>query len=130
MYSERWIFCVVVTFTSFFHSWSVIPLRWRKTPLDTVFLYKKGEETIKMPVWVSSPLSSILWIHGLCSDFFTFGTKHLQGGDVALGIDRIVRDSSTKGKTFELVGPHAYQLSELVDFMYKKAHCLPQFGFQ
>lgn len=53
-----------------------------------------------------------------------------QGGDVALGLERIVRDVSTKGKTFELVGPHAYQMSELVDYMFKKAHCLPQFNFK
>lgn len=76
--------------------------RFRKNLLDQVWLYKAGEETFKMPI--------------------TYG-------DVAMGIEKVVSDPTTVGKTYEFVGPHCYQFSELMDFMYAKALCIPRYGF-
>jgi len=78
--------------------------RYRKSPLfDNIWLWRAGEHTYKMPVWHS---------------------------DVVTGIDRLICDPSTDGQTYEFVGPHCYQLSELIDFMYQAAHCVPQLNFR
>jgi NADH dehydrogenase (ubiquinone) 1 alpha subcomplex subunit 9 len=64
--------------------------RWRRAH-GTVPMWKKGTETIKMPVFVS---------------------------DVAQGIVNAIQDQDAAGKTFEVVGPNSYYLSDLLDFFY------------
>uniref|UniRef100_A0A914VPN9 NADH dehydrogenase [ubiquinone] 1 alpha subcomplex subunit 9, mitochondrial n=1 Tax=Plectus sambesii TaxID=2011161 RepID=A0A914VPN9_9BILA len=67
----------------------------RKIPFyNTVHMYRGGEETYKMPVF---------------------------NNDVVIGLQKIVQDPSTVGQTYEFVGPHCYQLSELVDYILRKA---------
>jgi len=71
-------------------------------------LWKKGEETIKAPVFVD---------------------------DVAMGIMSALRDPSAAGKTFEAFGPNRYYLSDLMDYFYqilrwrgyKRIHITPVF---
>lgn len=54
-------------------------------------LWKKGEATIKAPVFVS---------------------------DVAVGIMNAIKDPTAVGKTFEAIGPNSYYLSDLMDYFY------------
>ncbi|KAI4463719.1 nadh-ubiquinone oxidoreductase 39 kda subunit-related [Holotrichia oblita] len=55
-------------------------------------LWKKGECTIKQPVYV---------------------------GDVAAAVIAALRDPDTAGKIYQAVGPKRFYLSELIDYMYK-----------
>ena len=64
---------------------------WRRAH-GTMPLWKKGTETIKRPIFCS---------------------------DVADGVVKAILDSNSIGNTYEVVGPHAYTLSELVDFFYR-----------
>lgn len=54
--------------------------------------WKRGEETVKQPVYVS---------------------------DVSKGIIRATFDSDTAGKTYQAVGPHRYKLGELLDWFHR-----------
>lgn len=64
---------------------------WRRQ-VQWMPLYKKGESTIKQPVFVS---------------------------DVAAGIVAALKDPDTAGKIYQAVGPTRYYLSDLVDWFYK-----------
>ncbi|KAK7478624.1 hypothetical protein BaRGS_00030156 [Batillaria attramentaria] len=64
----------------------------RRRAHGTVPLWKKGEATIKQPVFVS---------------------------DVAQGVLEAIKDPDAAGKTFELVGPERYYLADLVDYFYR-----------
>jgi len=52
-------------------------------------LWKRGEHTIKQPLWV---------------------------GDFARGVAKVLFDKDAAGKTYEFVGPKRYYLSEMVDY--------------
>jgi len=55
-------------------------------------MWKRGTETVKMPVFCS---------------------------DVAQGVINAIHDKEAAGKTFELIGPHSYRLSDLVEYFYR-----------
>ncbi|XP_037086953.1 NADH dehydrogenase [ubiquinone] 1 alpha subcomplex subunit 9, mitochondrial-like [Pollicipes pollicipes] len=65
-------------------------------------LYGKGEHTIKQPVFV---------------------------GDVALGVVKALASPDAVGQTYEAVGPHRYQLSELVDWFHRVVRKKSDWGY-
>jgi len=65
-------------------------------------LYRKGEHTIKQPVFV---------------------------GDVARGVIRSIAQSDAIGQTYEAVGPRRYQLSELVDWFHRVTRKQSEWGY-
>ncbi|PVD33464.1 hypothetical protein C0Q70_04720 [Pomacea canaliculata] len=65
---------------------------WRRARSTSIPLWKKGEATIKQPVFV---------------------------GDVAEGVIQAIKNPDAVGKTFEIVGPEQYYLSDLVDYFYR-----------
>jgi NADH dehydrogenase (ubiquinone) 1 alpha subcomplex subunit 9 len=64
---------------------------WRRAG-GSVPLWKKGMQTIKRPVFCS---------------------------DITEGLIRAVQDDSTAGQTYECIGPKAYYLSDLVEYIYR-----------
>lgn len=64
---------------------------WRRQ-LHKLPLWKKGEKTVKAPVFA---------------------------GDVAQAIVNAAKDPETAGKIYQGVGPHRYLLSEIIDYMYR-----------
>ncbi|XP_023214947.1 NADH dehydrogenase [ubiquinone] 1 alpha subcomplex subunit 9, mitochondrial-like isoform X1 [Centruroides sculpturatus] len=75
---------------------------WRRQ-IRSLPLWKKGNETIKQPVFVS---------------------------DVAKGIVNSVFDDDAIGKTFEAVGPRRYFLGELLDWVYLVLKKGPDWGYK
>ncbi|KAK7098176.1 NADH dehydrogenase [ubiquinone] 1 alpha subcomplex subunit 9, mitochondrial-like isoform X2 [Littorina saxatilis] len=64
---------------------------WRRAH-GTIPLWKKGDATIKQPVYVQ---------------------------DVAQGVVNAIKDPMAVGQTYELVGPERYYLADLVDYFYR-----------
>jgi NADH dehydrogenase (ubiquinone) 1 alpha subcomplex subunit 9 len=64
---------------------------WRRA-IHTISLWNKGEKTIKAPIY---------------------------NGDVAGAVVNALKDPESQGKTYELYGPKHYQLSELVDYIFR-----------
>lgn len=64
---------------------------WRRAH-GTIPLWKKGDATIKQPVFVQ---------------------------DVAQGVIEAIKSPDSAGQTYELVGPERYYLADLVDYFYR-----------
>ncbi|KAF0306148.1 NADH dehydrogenase [ubiquinone] 1 alpha subcomplex subunit 9, mitochondrial [Amphibalanus amphitrite] len=65
-------------------------------------LYRKGEHTIKQPVFV---------------------------GDVARAVEKAIRSPDSAGETYEALGPRRYQLSELVDWFHRVIRKKSDWGY-
>jgi len=71
-------------------------LHWgRRHHNNKIDLWQRGENTYKMPLWM---------------------------GDFIDGFMRIYRDPTLDGRTYEFAGPYAYNLGEIVDWLYRKCH--------
>jgi len=67
--------------------------KWRRHVMGHAYpMWKSGTETVKMPIFVS---------------------------DVAKAVFYSVDDPDAVGRSYDLVGPKAYQLSELVDYFHR-----------
>jgi len=75
---------------------------WRRT-FQWLPLWHRGEKTIKQPVHVS---------------------------DVAQGVINALRDPESAGKTYDIVGPNRYQLSELVDYFFRVMRRDEEWGYR
>lgn len=75
---------------------------WRRL-LTTLPLWKKGEQTIKAPVYA---------------------------GDVAQAIVNAAFDPSTAGKIYQGSGPEQFVLADLIDYMYTLMHRQGTWGFK
>ena len=65
-------------------------------------LYRKGEHTIKQPVFV---------------------------GDVARAVEKAIQSPDAAGETYEALGPRRYQLSELVDWFHRVTRKKSDWGY-
>lgn len=72
---------------------------WRKMA-TYMPLWKSGDQTIKQPIYV---------------------------GDVSQGIVKAITDKDAPGRTYDLVGPRRYYLSDLVDWMHLVMRRNPEF---
>jgi len=75
---------------------------WRRNFFDMP-MWEKGEKTIKQPVFLS---------------------------DVATGVINALKDPETAGKTYDAIGPKRYQLSELVDYIFRVVRRTPDLGYR
>lgn len=78
---------------------------WRRSfpYVHWVPLWEKGEKTVKAPVFA---------------------------GDIAQAIVNAAKDPETAGKIYQGVGPHRYQLSEIMDYMYRVMNRDAEWGYK
>uniref|UniRef100_A0A914GYX8 NADH dehydrogenase [ubiquinone] 1 alpha subcomplex subunit 9, mitochondrial n=1 Tax=Globodera rostochiensis TaxID=31243 RepID=A0A914GYX8_GLORO len=76
--------------------------RWRKNPLDMVYAFNLGNGIYKMPLFVN---------------------------DFSNGVAKAAMDPTAVGKTYEFVGPHCYEMCELLDFICLKGGLSREYSF-